>query len=109
MLFYNVFVGLNYNTISYAEYRIWIGLIRPIPRSSRKWQYRSDTDPEYRIGAPLEYTTGNLVFVSETDYVLGLMMFKTLFEGFEIDPVSDLLQCMLGKYAELYLLVKACT
>ncbi len=37
------------------------------------------------------------------------MMFKTLFEGFEMDPVSDLLQCMLGKYAELYLLVKACT
>ncbi len=57
----------------------------------------------------VEYTTGNLVFVSETDYVSWQMMFKTSFEGFEMDPVSDLLQCMLGKHAELHLLVKACT
>ncbi len=55
MLFYVfvAFVGLNNNNISYAEYRIWIGLVRPIHRFSRKGQYRSDTDPEYRIGAPL--------------------------------------------------------
>ncbi len=46
-------MGLNNNNSSYAEYRIWIGLVRPITRSSRKGQYRSDTDPEYRIGAPL--------------------------------------------------------
>ncbi len=51
-MFYNVFVGLNNNTI-FA--RIWIGLDRPLPRSSRKCQYRSDTDPEYRIGTPLIY------------------------------------------------------
>ncbi len=43
--------------ISYAEYWICIGLIRPIPRSSRKGQYRSDTDPEYQIGAPLVCTS----------------------------------------------------
>ncbi len=63
IVLYNVFVAfveLNNNTIlaisyiSYAEYWIWIGLVRPIPRSSRKCQYRSDTDPEYRIGAPLK-------------------------------------------------------
>ncbi len=56
MVFYNVFVafvGLNNNTIVYAQYWIWIGLIWPIPRSGRKCQYRSDTDTEYRIGAPL--------------------------------------------------------
>ncbi len=40
-------------TQSYAEYRIWIGLVRPKPRSSRKGQYRSDTDPEYQISTPL--------------------------------------------------------
>ncbi len=56
MVFYNVFVafvGLNNNTIlamqniefgSVSSDRYW---------SSRKAQYRSDTDPEYRIGAPL--------------------------------------------------------
>ncbi len=55
----NLYLTLNYVTgseehnSSYAEYRIWIGLVRPIPRSSRKFQYRSDTDPEYQIGTPL--------------------------------------------------------
>ncbi len=40
-------------TIVYAQYRIWIGLVWPIPRSGRKCQYQSDTDTEYRIGTPL--------------------------------------------------------
>ncbi len=43
------------NTIVYAQYRIWIGLFWPIPRSGRKCQYRSDT--VYRIGAPLLVST----------------------------------------------------
>ncbi len=45
------FVGLNSNTI------LAMNLDRSRQtdtRSSRKCQYRSDTDPEYRIGAPLE-------------------------------------------------------
>ncbi len=59
MVFYNVFVafvGLNNNTIVYAQYRIWIGLVWPIPRSGRKCQYWRDTDTEYQIGAPLSKT-----------------------------------------------------
>ncbi len=47
-------------TIVYAQYRIWIRLVWPIPRSGRKCQYRSDTDPEYRIGAPLTNTITNI-------------------------------------------------
>ncbi len=50
------FVGLNNNTIVYAQYRIWIGLNWLIPRSGRKYQDRSNTDTEYRIGASLAYT-----------------------------------------------------
>ncbi len=52
MLFYVfvAFVGLNNNTILAMQN---IELVRPIPRSSRKCLYRSDTDPEYQIGAPL--------------------------------------------------------
>ncbi len=64
MVFYNVFVafvGLNNNTIVYAQYRIWIGLFWPIPRSGRKCQYRSDTDTEYRIGALLPVTACHCV------------------------------------------------
>ncbi len=53
MVFHNVFVTfVGLNNSNYAEYRIWIGL-RPIHPSTRKCQYRSNTDPEYRIGTPL--------------------------------------------------------
>ncbi len=31
MVLYNAFVGLNNNTIVYTQYRIWIGLVSPIP------------------------------------------------------------------------------
>ncbi len=44
MLFY-VFVGINNNTIL-AMQNTEFG-------SSRRGQYRSDTDPEYRIDSPL--------------------------------------------------------
>ncbi len=53
MVFYNVFVafvGLNINTLL-AMQNIEFGSV-----SSDRYkncQYRSDTDPEYRIGAPL--------------------------------------------------------
>ncbi len=50
MVFYNVFVafvGLNNNTIL-AMQNIEF-LVRPIPRSSRKGLYRSDTDPEFTV------------------------------------------------------------
>jgi len=64
MVLYDVFVAfVGLNNISYAEYRIWIGLVIPIPRSSRKCQYRSDTNTKYRIGALL-----NLTVALKTDY-----------------------------------------
>ncbi len=64
MVFYVfvAFVGLNNNTIVYAQYRIWISLFCPIPRSGRKCQYRSDTDTEYRIGAPLMSHTRHICY-----------------------------------------------
>ncbi len=45
------FVGLKNNTIVYAEYRIWIGLVWPIPDPAENASIGADTDTEYRINA----------------------------------------------------------
>ncbi len=45
-------MGLNNNTIVYAQYRIWIGLLTDT-RSAENDRIGADTDPEYRIDASL--------------------------------------------------------
>ncbi len=45
-------MGLNNNTIVYARYRIWIGLVWTIPNLVENASFRADTNPEYRINDP---------------------------------------------------------
>ncbi len=51
---YVVFVGLNNNTIIYAQHRIWIGLVTRLTdtRSAENGRIGADTDPEYQIMHP---------------------------------------------------------
>ncbi len=60
MVLYNVvvpFVGLNNNRIVYAQYRIWIGLVWPIPDLAENASIGADADTEYRIDASLIFTS----------------------------------------------------
>ncbi len=51
--FFWAFRGVNNNTKVYTQYRIWIGLVRPIHDLAEDERIRANTDTRYRIGASL--------------------------------------------------------
>ncbi len=51
-MFFCLLWGLP-KTIVYAEYRIWISLVGPIPDPAENASIGADTDAEYRISASL--------------------------------------------------------